>query len=70
MISFRIGPFSKGRKAVVEEFPESVPILVTLLLPNFRRHLSSAFFFNFNKLSFGKFICEVERLNVKQRRSR
>ena len=44
--------------------------LLTLLAPNFRRHLSSAFFY-FNKLSFGKtFICKVKRLNVKQRRSR
>ena len=32
-------------------------------VPNFRRHLSSAFFY-FNKLSFGKtFICKVERLS-------
>ena len=50
---------------------------LTLSVPNFRRHLSFAFFsfffffffFYFNKLSFGKtFIYEVERLNVKQRR--
>ena len=42
---------------------------LTLSAPNFRRHLSSAFYFN--KLSFGKtFICKVERLNVKQHRSR
>ena len=52
--------------------------ILTLSAPNFRRHLSSAFFFfflllffYFNKLSLGKtFICKVERLNVKQRRSR
>ena len=49
---------------------------LTVSVPNFRRHLSSAFFFfffvfNFVKLSPGKtFICKVERLNVKQRRSR
>ena len=43
--------------------------MLTLSLPNFRRHLSSAF--NFNKLSLGKkLICKDERLNVKQRRSR
>ena len=37
-------------------------------MPNFRRHLSSAFYFN---KSLGKtFICKVVRLNVKQRRSR
>ena len=42
---------------------------LTLSLPNFRRHLSSAF--NFNKLSLRKkFISKVEHLNVKQRRSR
>ena len=48
--------------------------MLTLSVPNFRQHLSSAFFFfifYFNKLSFGKtFICKVERQNVKQRRSR
>ena len=39
-------------------------------VPNFKRHLSSVFFL-FQKLSFGKtFICKIERLNVKQRRSR
>ena len=39
-------------------------------MPNFRRHLSSAFL-HFNKLSSGKaFICKFERLNVKQSRSR
>ena len=39
-------------------------------MPNFRRQLSSAWFF-FNKLSLDKkFIRKVERLNVKQRRSR
>ena len=49
----------------------------TLSMPNFRRHLSSAFFFFFffffffNELSLRKkFICKVERLNVKQHRSR
>ena len=42
---------------------------LTLSVPNFRRHLSSAFYFN--KPSLGKtFICIVERLNVKQLRSR
>ena len=42
----------------------------TLSVPNFRRHLSSLLFF-FNKLSLEKkFIRKVERLNVKQRRSR
>ena len=43
---------------------------LTLSAPNVRRHLSSVFCY-FNKLSFGKTcICKVERLNVKQRRSR
>ena len=43
---------------------------LTLSVPNFRRHLSSAFFY-FNKLLLEKtFICKVERLNVKQSRSR
>ena len=43
---------------------------LNLSVPNFRRHLSSAFLF-FNKLSLEKkFIRKVERLNVKQRRSR
>ena len=43
---------------------------LTLSVSNFGRHLSSAFFY-FNKLSFGKtFICKVERMNVKQHRSR
>ena len=42
---------------------------LTLSVPNFRQHLSSALFF-FNKLSIGKkFMCKVEKLNVKQRRS-
>ena len=42
---------------------------LTLSVPNFRRHLSSAFLF-FNKLSLEKnFIRKVERLDVKQRRS-
>ena len=42
---------------------------IILSLPNFRRHLSSAFFLN--KLMLGKkFIRKAERLNVKQRRSR
>ena len=46
-------------------------VLLTLSAPNFRRHLSSAFFFNFNKLSLGKtFIYKVDRLDVKQQRSR
>ena len=40
-----------------------------LSMPNFRRHLSSAFFISTNSL--GKaFICKVDRLNVKQSRSR
>ena len=39
-------------------------------MPNFRRNLSSAFLY-FDKLLFGKtFMCKVERLNFKQRRSR
>ena len=39
--------------------------LLTLSVLNFRVHLLSAFFLN--KLSLGKkFICKVERLNVKQ----
>ena len=42
---------------------------LTLSLPNFRRHLSSAFVLN--KLSIGKKItCKVEKMNVKQRRPR
>ena len=42
-------------------------IHLTLSVPNFRRHV----LFYFNILSFGTiFICKVERLNVKQRRSR
>ena len=56
-------------------------MILTLSRPNFRRHLSSVFFFFFfffcfffvlfcfcfNKLLLGKkFICKVERLNVKQ----
>ena len=44
---------------------------LTLSVPNFQQHLSSAFFFYFNKISFWKtVICKVERLNVKQCRSR
>ena len=40
-------------------------------MPNFRRHRRLLFFFFFNKLSLEKqFIRKVERLNVKQRRSR
>ena len=42
-----------------------------LAASHFRRHLSSALFFN--KLSFGKMfihVCKVERLNVKQRSCR
>ena len=43
---------------------------LTLSVPNFRRQMSSAFFY-FDKPSLGKtFICKVERLNVIQRRSR
>ena len=43
---------------------------LTLSVPKFRLHLSSALFFFLNKLSLGKtFICKVDRLNVKQRRS-
>ena len=39
------------------------------LVPNFRRHLSSAFVLN--QLSIGKkFICKAEKLNVKQHRPR
>ena len=46
----------------------SVRVCLTFSVP-FRRHLSSALCFN--KLSLGKkFICKVERLNVKQRKSR
>ena len=48
--------------------PKHEQLPLTLSAPNFRRHLSSALFFN--KLLIGKkFICKVERLNVKQRRS-
>ena len=44
-----------------------VSSILTLSLPNFRRHLS--FDFVQNKLSNGKkFIREVEKMNVKQRR--
>ena len=47
--------------------PKHEQLPLTLSAPNFRRHLSSALFFN--KLLIGKkFICKVERLNVKQRR--
>ena len=44
---------------------------LTLSAPkDFRRHLSSACYFCFDKLSLGEtFIRNVERLNVKQRRS-
>ena len=38
---------------------------LTLLAPNFRRHLSSAFFILTNYR-----LCKVERLDVKQHRSR
>ena len=42
---------------------------LALSVPNFRRHLSSVFYFY--KLPLGKtFICKVDRLKVKQRRSR
>ena len=52
-----------------KQFILNIPRTLTLLVPNFRRHLSSLFFFN--KLSLEKkFIFKVERLNVKQRRSR
>ena len=54
-------------------FPFSISLcfLLSFSASNFRQHLSSAFSFYFNKLSFGKMsICKVERLNVKQRRSR
>ena len=48
---------------------QMVDICLTLSVPNFRRHLLSAFYFN--KLSLGKkYICKVDRLNIKQRRSR
>ena len=59
-------------------YPKYLYIL-TLSLSHFRRHLLSVFFFVvfvfcfcfLNKLLLGKkFICKVERLNVKQRRSR
>ena len=46
----------------------NIHLRLTTLKLNFRRHLSSAFYFN---KSLGKtFICKVVRLNVKQRRSR
>ena len=54
--------------------PESVSISLTLSMPHFRRQISDdicRLFFFFNKLSLEKqFIPKVERLNVKQRRSR
>ena len=43
---------------------------LTLSVPNFRWHLSYVFFY-FNKLPLRKaIICKVERLNIKQRKSR
>ena len=45
-----------------------ISLFLTLLVPNFRQHLSSALFFN-KLLTEKKFICKVERLNVKQCRS-
>ena len=44
---------------------------LSLSVPNFRQHLSFAFFFIFNKQSLGKkLICKVERLYVKKRRTK
>ena len=44
--------------------------LLNLSLPSFRRHLSPAFSFFNKQLLEKKLIGKVERLNVKQRRSR
>ena len=82
---FKSEPFQKGVDvpASKQEVKNCLPcqkcrkiyqvysVLLTLSASNFRRHLSSVLFFYFNKLSFGKtLICKVERLNVKQCRSR
>ena len=56
-----------------QERPESLIInsYSTKFQTTFVVRFFFCFFFYFNKLSFGKmFICKVEKLNVKQRRSR
>ena len=59
---------SKQKIAKVSSLVKVYQVPLPLSAPNFRRHLSSALFFD--KLSVGnKCICKVERLNVKQRRS-
>ena len=61
---FRVDSFLERRQITDRLFLLKVySFSLTLSALNFRRHLSSAFYFN--KLSFGKaFICKVERLNV------
>ena len=59
-----------NKGTALERSVEKTTGVLTLLAPYFRLHLSFVFFF-LNKLSIGKkFIRKVERLNVKQHRSR
>ena len=64
-----------SKEGISCKMTKTLPSVLTLAVPNFRRYLSSAMFFFLcclflNKLSIGKkFICNVERLIFKQRRS-
>ena len=69
----KVDPFSERDKNDLDKFtsPESLSIHLTFSLPNFRRIRRFFICFLLNKLLFvKKFICKVERLNIKQRRSR